>query len=46
MNSEIVLLVGDMLVPQRIPDISDHFKSLLSPNTINHVICLGNRGSK
>ena len=46
MNSEIVLLEGDMLVPQRIPDISDHFKSLLSPNKINHVLCLGNMGSK
>ena len=45
MNSEIVLLVGDMLVPQRICDISEQFKSLLTPNKINHVLCLGNMGS-
>ena len=45
MNSEIVLLVGDMLVPQRIPDISEKFKSLITPNKINHVLCLGNMGS-
>ena len=46
MNSEIVLLVGDMFIPQRISDLSEHFKSLLSPNKINHVLCLGNMGSK
>ena len=45
MNSEIVLLVGDMLVPQRISDISEKFKSLITPNKINHVLCLGNMGS-
>ena len=46
MNSEIIVLVGDMLAPQRISDINEHFKSLLSPNKINHVLCLGNMGSK
>ena len=45
MNSEIVLLVGDMLVPQRIYDISEKFKTLLAPNKINHILCLGNMGS-
>ena len=45
MNSEIVLLVGDMLVPQRIYDISEKFKALLTPNKINHILCLGNMGS-
>ena len=45
MNSEIVLLVGDMLVPQRIYDISEKFKTLLTPNKINHILCLGNMGS-
>ena len=44
MNSEIVLLVGDMFVPQRISDISEQFKSLLIPNKINHILCLGNMG--
>ena len=45
MDSEIVLLVGDMLVPQRISDISEQFKSLITPNKINHILCLGNMGS-
>ena len=46
MNSEIVLLVGDMLVPERICDISEQFKTLLAPDKINHILCLGNMGSK
>ena len=46
MNSEIIVLLGDMLAPQRISDINEHFKSLLSPNKINHVLCLGNMGNK
>ena len=45
MNSEIVLLVGDMLVPQRISDLNEQFKALLTPNKINHILCLGNMGS-
>ena len=45
MNSETVLLVGDMFVPQRMCDIEERFKSLLKPNKINHIICLGNMGS-
>ncbi len=45
MNSEIVLLVGDMHAPHRIRDISEQFKSLLTPNKINHILCLGNMGS-
>ena len=45
MNSEIVLLVGDMLVPQRICDINEKFKSLIAPDKINHILCLRNMGS-
>ena len=45
MNSEIILLIGDMFVPQRVSDISEQFKSLLTPNKINHILCLGNMGS-
>ena len=46
MNPELVLVVGDMFVPQRCPDISPQFKSLLIPNKIQHVLCLGNIGSR
>ena len=28
MNPELVLVVGDMFVPQRAPDISEQFKSI------------------
>ena len=45
MNSEIVLLVGDSFVPQRICDINEQFRALLTPNKINHIFCLGNMGS-
>ena len=45
MNSEIVLVVGDCFVPLRICDINEQFKSLLTPNKINHILCLGNMGS-
>ena len=45
MSTELVLVVGDMFVPQRCPDISPQFKSLLIPNKIQHVLCLGNIGS-
>ena len=44
--AEIVLIVGDSFVPQRVYDISEQFKSLLTPNKINHILCLGNMGSK
>ena len=44
--AEIVLIVGDSFVPQKEYDINDQFKSLLTPNKINHILCLGNMGSK
>ena len=46
MNPELVLVVGDMFVPQRSPDISDQFKSILIPNKLQHVLSLGNIGSR
>ena len=46
MNPELVLVVGDMFVPQRAPDISEQFKSLLIPNKLQHVLSLGNIGSR
>lgn len=45
MNPELVLVVGDMFVPQRAPDISEQFKSILMPNKLQHVLSLGNIGS-
>lgn len=48
MNStaELVLVVSDMNVPFKINDIPEQFKSLLIPNKIQHVLSLGNMGSK
>ena len=46
MNPELVLVVGDMFIPQRSPDISEQFKSILTPNKVQHVLCLGNIGNK
>ena len=45
MNPELVLVVGDMFIPQRSPDITDQFKSILTPNKVQHVLCLGNIGN-
>ena len=46
MNPELVLVVGDMFVPQRSPDINEQFKSILVPNKLQHVLSLGNIGSR
>ena len=46
MNPELVLVVGDMFVPQRSPDIDPQFKAILIPNKIQHVLSLGNIGSR
>ena len=46
MNPELVLVVGDMFMSQRSPDINEQFKSLLIPNKIQHVLSLGNIGSR
>ena len=46
MNPELVLVVGDMFVPQRSPDINEQFKSILIPNKLQHVLSLGNIGSR
>jgi vacuolar protein sorting-associated protein 29 len=45
MNPELVLVVADMFVPTRCPDISEQFKSILIPNKLQHVLSLGNIGS-
>lgn len=46
MNPELVLVVGDMFVPQRSPDIDEQFKAILMPNKLQHVLSLGNIGSR
>ena len=46
MNPELVLVVGDMFLPQRSPDISEQFKTILTPNKVQHVFCLGNVGNQ
>ena len=46
MNPELVLVVGDMFVPQRSPDITEQFKTILTPNKVQHVLCLGNIGNQ
>ena len=46
MNPEFVLVVADMFVPNRQADIPQKFKTILSPNKMQHVLSLGNIGSK
>lgn len=43
---ELVLIVSDLNVPYKVSDIPDQFRELLSSSKINHVLCLGNVGSK
>ena len=45
-NPELVLVVGDMFVPQRSQDIDPQFKAILIPNKLQHVLSLGNIGSR
>jgi vacuolar protein sorting-associated protein 29 len=46
MNPELVLVVSDMFVPQRSQDIDPQFKTILIPNKLQHVLSLGNIGSR
>jgi vacuolar protein sorting-associated protein 29 len=43
---DLVLIVGDMFVPDRCSDIPEQFKNLLIPNKIQYVLSLGNIGSR
>ena len=45
-SADLVLVVSDMNVPFKLSDIPSQFKSLLIPNKIQHVLSLGNMGSK
>ena len=35
-----------MFLPQRSPDINEQFKAILTPNKVQHVLCLGNIGNQ
>mmetsp|Transcript_20942 Transcript_20942/g.37095 ORF Transcript_20942/g.37095 Transcript_20942/m.37095 type:complete len:188 (-) Transcript_20942:78-641(-) len=39
---ELVLVLGDLYLPQRADDISESFKKMLVPNKTQHVLCTGN----
>ena len=46
MSTELVLLVSDLFIPLKTSDIYSQFKSILLPNKIQHIICLGNIGNQ
>ena len=46
MSTELVLIISDLFIPLRTPDIDTQFKSILVPNKIQHVLCLGNIGNQ
>lgn len=45
-QAELVLVVSDMLLPNRCPDIPEQFKNILIPNKLQYVLSLGNIGSR
>ena len=46
MPTELVMVVSDISIPFKSPDIDSQFKSILVPNKINHLLCLGNIGNQ
>ena len=44
--TELVLIVSDLFIPLRTPEIDVQFRSILVPNKIQHVLCLGNVGNQ
>ena len=46
MSTELVILVSDLFIPLRTPDIDSQFRAIILPNKIQHVICLGNIGNQ
>jgi len=46
MSTELVLIVSDLFIPLRTPEIDVQFRSILVPNKIQHVLCLGNVGNQ
>ena len=43
---ELVLIIGDLHIPQRSIDLPDKFKELLVPGKVQHVLCTGNIGNR
>lgn len=43
---ELVLVVGDVLIPHRAAGIPEQFKRMLVPNKMQHVLCTGNLVTK
>eukprot|EP00536_Pseudo-nitzschia_multiseries_P008834 jgi/Psemu1/199144/e_gw1.232.82.1 len=41
---ELVLVLGDLHIPERANAIPENFKKMLVPNKMQHVICTGNAG--
>nr|WCZ58431.1 vacuolar protein sorting-associated protein 29 [Paratrimastix eleionoma] len=41
-NKLLVLVLGDLHIPHRAPDLPAKFKSLLVPGKIQHILCTGN----
>ncbi|KAK4943879.1 Vacuolar protein sorting-associated protein 29 [Elasticomyces elasticus] len=46
MASRLVLVIGDLFIPDRAPEIPAKFRKLLTPGKIGQVICLGNLTDK
>ena len=46
MSTELVLIVSDLFIPLRTPELDAQFRSILLPNKIQHVLCLGNVGNQ
>jgi len=46
MASRLVLVIGDLFIPDRAPEIPAKFRKLLTPGKIGQVVCLGNLTDK
>ncbi|KAI9802216.1 MAG: hypothetical protein M1825_002937 [Sarcosagium campestre] len=46
MSSRLVLVLGDLFIPDRAADIPLKFKKLLTPGKIGQILCLGNLTDK
>ncbi|KAJ9653245.1 Vacuolar protein sorting-associated protein 29 [Neophaeococcomyces mojaviensis] len=46
MASRLILVIGDLFIPDRAPDIPAKFRKLLTPGKIGQIICLGNLKDK
>ncbi|KAI9854095.1 MAG: Vacuolar protein sorting-associated protein 29 [Vezdaea acicularis] len=46
MSARLVLVLGDLFIPDRALDIPLKFKKLLTPGKIGQILCLGNLTSK